>query len=62
LLNDDFFSNAGGDQLLVHSQFSSLGFNSWWLACVEAVGEVFVSPVREAVTEGLRDGLLIATP
>jgi hypothetical protein len=57
-------SKAAGDatRLLVHSQFSCLGFNSWWLDRVEAVGEIFVSAVREFVTEGLKHGLLIATP
>ena len=57
-------SKAAGDaiRLPVHPQFLSLGFNSWRLDCVEAVGEVFGSPVREVVTEGSRYGLLIATP
>jgi hypothetical protein len=57
-------SKAAGDAIrfLAYLQFSSLGFNSWRLECVEAVGEVFGSPVREVVTEGLRYGLLIATP
>jgi hypothetical protein len=57
-------SKAGGDatRLLVHSQFSSLGFNSRCLDCVEAVGGVFVSPVRgRVVTGGFRYGVLIAT-
>jgi hypothetical protein len=41
-------SKAAGDAtpLLVHSQFSYWGFNSWWLDRVEAAGEIFVSPVR----------------
>lgn len=57
-------SKAAGDaiRLLVHPQFLSLRFNSSRLDCVEAVGEVFGSPVREVVTEGSRYGLLIATP
>jgi len=52
---------ANATRLVVYSQFSSSGFNSRWLDCVEVVGGVFVSPDREVVTEGLRYGLFITT-